>query len=167
MLSLAENGPWGKCLRDSGRKRSNYLRRKKKSMARTGMCVQRSGVWRKQKVINRMKWKTAANYNTDTNRESWMSGKGEGKIIFFKAVSHWLKCTLNVSWLNCHMSQSTDFLPKLLHRVILNNKYDFFIFTCCKDVPQNSKFPMDTDNRGGEGMSGGEGGGNGAKRTHM
>lgn len=70
---------------------------------------------RKQKVINQLKWKTAANYNTGTNHESWMSGKGEVKRIFsffLKAGSHWLKSTLNVSWLNCHMSQSTDFFAK-------------------------------------------------------
>lgn len=61
--------------------------------------MQKSGVGIKQKVINQLKWKTAANYNTGTNRESWMSGKGEVKrIFFFKAVSHWLKSTLNVGW---------------------------------------------------------------------
>lgn len=58
------------------------LKKKKERLARTGMCMQRSGVGRKQKEINQLKWKTAANYNTGTNRESWMSGKGEAKIIF-------------------------------------------------------------------------------------
>lgn len=62
-------------LRGSGRKRSNYLISKKKGVARTRMCMQRSGVGRKQKVINQLKWKTAAKDNTGTNHERWMSGE--------------------------------------------------------------------------------------------
>lgn len=48
-------------------------------MARTEMHMERSGVGREQTVINKLKWKTAANYDTGTNPESWTCEKGEVK----------------------------------------------------------------------------------------